>query len=193
MIQSATSRTAESRDRVDEAWSAAAIPFANLRAMRPSGHWFTGVGERTGAMRLQRLRSHKKAESLRDLLAPLSQAELRRFLTLAIVNFEQAKGAMRLNLIANISVPVGFLIIMNQIFPGHIGALIDRLSLIEFYVGFGLAVTLLLASMWYCYAGVHQARDLYHLALIAASDAGGAPIQTSADDGDPETDVSELY
>ncbi|MEL7488819.1 MAG: hypothetical protein AAGJ87_16600, partial [Pseudomonadota bacterium] len=83
--------------------------------------------------------------------------------------------------------------ILNQIFPGRIGQIIDSIEPLAFFSGFGVSITFLLASMWYCYAGVHQARDLYHLTLIEASRRGAPPPSPTVDDDIPEPDVSELY
>ncbi len=193
MLKKKQSETGVSSLAVDRAWDEAAAHFKNIAAMIPSSFWVSGLSERTGANRLALLREKTRAQALKVVLDRLSPTELRQFQTLAFVNFEQASASLRINVISSISLPVGLLVFFNQIFPGELAALLEGATAVSAWIGLSTALAGLILNMWFCYAGVHQARDLYHLTLIESAARGvNAPAVGETED-DPEPDVSELY
>ena len=168
-----------------ELWREAMRLFSNFRGMRPRRSWMSGLSVGTGPKRLERLTSSKAAAQLMPKLETLSDRELVIFRTYARINLEQAEAAMRLSLIANITIPVGFLVILNQFFPGTVQELFDYTGVEAMLGGIAAAAVVLLMLIWYSYAGVFQARDISHLAAIAAGKRGaGASDQESGGDGE---------
>ncbi|QYJ01131.1 hypothetical protein KUV46_01755 [Thalassovita mediterranea] len=168
-----------------ELWREAMRLFSNFRGMRPRRSWMSGLSVGTGPKRLERLTGSKGAAQLMPKLERLSDRELVIFRTYARINLEQAEAAMRLSLIANITIPVGFLVILNQFFPGTVLELVEYAGPEAMLVGVGLAAGLLLILIWYSYAGVFQARDISHLAAIAAAKRGaGVSDQEGSGDSD---------
>lgn len=168
-----------------ELWREATRLFSNVKAMRPRKSWASGLSVGTGPKRLERLMGSKGAAQLMPKLEALSDRELVIFRTYARINLEQAEAAMRLSLIANITIPVGFLVILNQFFPGTVQELFAYAGVDAMLFGIGLAAAALLMLIWYSYAGVFQARDISHLAAIAAARRGaGSADQESGGDSD---------
>lgn len=171
--------------KAGELWREAMRLFSNFRGMRPRRSWMSGLSVGTGPKRLERLTASKGAAQLMPKLERLSDRELSIFRTFARINLEQAEAAMRLSLIANITIPVGFLVILNQFFPGTVLELVEYAGPEAMLVGVGLAAGLLLILIWYSYAGVFQARDISHLAAIAAAKRGaGASDQEGSGNSD---------
>ncbi|MCK5747209.1 MAG: hypothetical protein KAH44_13390 [Oricola sp.] len=104
-------------DALEDAWERATRLFATPKAMRPRKSWLTGVSMDTAADRIQRLLREPRAISLRAILVALDGASLRDFLQRTEINLDRAAAAMRLNLVVNISGPVGALVIVNQLLP----------------------------------------------------------------------------
>ncbi len=181
MTEDATRATANS------VWAEATSLFSNVRGMRPRRSWFTGLSVGAGRHRLERLTRSKAAGKLMPRILALPDAEFAVFRTYVQVNFEQAQSAMRLTLIANITIPVGFLVIANQFFPGLVQDFIDFTSLDATLIALGTAGAALCLAIWYCYAGVFQARDLAHLTAIAAAKRGADP-QTGVNGDDIDSD-----
>ena len=174
--------TASAADRL---WREAMHLFSNFRGMRPRKSWASGLSVGTGPKRLERLTGSKGAAQLMPKLEALSDRELSIFRTYARINLEQAEAAMRLSLIANITIPVGFLVILNQFFPGTVQKVFEYSGPEAMLAGFGLVAVILLMLIWYSYAGVFQARDISHLAAVAAAKRGaGASDEKDGGDGD---------
>ena len=171
----------------DAVWAEVSALFSNVRGMRPRKSWFTGLSVGAGRHRLERLTASKAARTIMPRIEALSDSGFALFQTYVRVNFEQAQAAMRLTLIANITIPVGFLVIANQFFPGLVQDFIDFTSLDATLIALGTAGAALCLAIWYCYAGVFQARDLSHLTAIAAAKRGADP-QTGVNGDDMDTD-----
>lgn len=160
--------------KADRLWREAMRLFSNRRGMRPRRSWMSGLSVGTGPKRLERLMASRGARQLLPKLEALSDRELVIFRTYARINLEQAEAAMRLSLIANITIPVGFLVILNQFFPGTVQELFDYAGVEAMLGGIAAAAVVLLLLIWYSYAGVFQARDISHLAAIAAAKCGAS-------------------
>ena len=156
---------------VERVWRDAVRLYSNARGMRPQATWFSGVASRTSPRRVEALRRSSAARRLEALIVPLNSAAPRRLEALAAVNVEQASAALRLTLIANISLPVGSVLLFNQLFPGTVTTLIESSSPSSVILALSMMAALMLAALWYSYSGVRQARDLLHLILIARSGA----------------------
>ena len=174
----------------DRLWREAMHLFSNFRGMRPHRSWMSGLSVGTGPKRLERLTASKAARQLMPKLEALSDRELVMFRTYARINLEQAEAAMRLSLIANITIPVGFLVILNQFFPGTVQEAFDYAGVEAMLGGIGAAAVVLLLLIWYSYAGVFQARDISHLAAIAAAKRGVA--SGDEEDGGDADDAGPL-
>lgn len=157
------------RDAVDSAWERATELFANSKAMRPRLSWLTGVSMDITADRIQRLLRQPRTAALYKALDVLDVVGLQRFLQCAEINLERAAAAMRLNLVVNISVPVGALVIVNQLFPQVVSNFVADYGTDAVIAGSISILFLLLLSIWYSYCCVTQARDLAHLTRPHAS------------------------
>lgn len=153
-------------DALEDAWTSATRLFATSKAMRPRLSWVTGVSVDTASDRIQRLLGEPRAQALRKILAALDAGALRRFLERAEINLDRAAAAMRLNLIVNISAPVGALVIVNQLFPQAVATFVAEYGMESIVVGSACVLFLLLLSIWYSYCCVTQARDLAHLTRL---------------------------
>ena len=152
-----------------DVWQETTVLFSNLRAMRPRRSWLTGLSVGTSPKRLDRLTQSRSAAQLMRRLLAMTPADFAVYRAYAHVNLDQAEAAMRLSLIANITIPVGFLVIVNQFFPGSIQQLLTIVGPAAMLGGVGCAAFLLVFLIWYSYAGVFQARDIVHLTAIAAA------------------------
>lgn len=185
-----TNRDAQEETIMQE-WSKATRLFSNASGMRPRLSWLTGLSIDTRANRLQRLLKQNRAAALGDILAELNERDIRRFHHYADVNLERAAAAMRLNLVVNISAPIGALVIVNQLFPQLIPYFVDEYGMDAIIAGALGALSLLLLSIWYCYAGVSQARDLKHLSDLYRADRDSRRRRRDEFNDDP-LDPAEL-
>lgn len=174
----------KSKPTADSVWREATELFSNLRGMRPRSSWLTGLSVGAGRGRLKQLLTSSEAKKLTPRLEALPDAEFAVFRSYAQVNLEQAQAAVRLSLIANITIPVGFLVLVNQFFPGSVRSLVSYVGVDAMLLGLLSAGSLLFFAIWYCYAGVFQARNLEHLTVIAAAKRRGAAATAGEDEVD---------
>ncbi|MEM8772890.1 MAG: hypothetical protein AAGD92_14680 [Pseudomonadota bacterium] len=192
MLGTKPAETKSALSSVDKAWDEISVHFRNSAALVPSGFWFSGLSERTAGNRLAILRGKQRAKAASRILGALTSAELREFQTLAFVNFEQASASLRVNIVTSISIPVGLLVIFNQVFPGELAALFEGPTSFPAWAPIIAALLWLLLNMCFGYAGVHQARDLYHLTLIEAAQRGVEKSDHIETKFDLQPDVSEV-
>lgn len=168
---------------LEEAWAEAAALFSNRRGMRVRGNWLYGISERAFADRFARATRRPGAKRVSHLLGLLSEADLRVFHARSVINHEQAVAGTRFTLIANVSVPVGLILLLNALFPRQVEALLTGGDLGAFIALAALVIgpILLFFEAWYCYSGVQQARDLSHVATLAMARRGLAPTQMATD------------
>ena len=161
---------------LDEVWGEATTLYANKRALRLSRSWFTkGMAERAGGDRLSVMRRRPGAKRVAHLLEGLSDPDLRVFHARAAINLEQAVAATRLTVLYNISVPLGVVLLVNELAPNLVALVFaDSGPAVTGAAWSGLLALLGLVflAIWFCFAGVHQARDLYHLATLAMARRG---------------------
>lgn len=170
-------------------WPEIAKAFPNRAFMRISPSWFSGLAPRVTSSRLERLQSTPPALKLRELTAGLDAARMRQLLAYSEVNLDQAVAALRLTLIVNISVPVGFLVLFNQFLPGRIQDFIGTMPSMAVLVPLALMLSVLVGILWFAYAGVDAARDLNHLLRLRLAETGG---RGEEDEGGMESVVTEL-
>lgn len=174
---------------LEDAWGEASILYANRRGMRIGRHWGYGVSERLFPDRFDRLVGRAGAKRVSHLLCLLSDADLRVFQTRAAISHEQAVAGARMTLILNVSGPIGFVVLLTNLLPGGAEAAFagEPEILVGFLVGAVVAAAILLFLVWYAFAGVHQARDLYHLATLEMAKRGIASTMGGGDQNPTET------
>lgn len=155
----------------ENAWTEIAQAFSNRAFMKYNPTWLWGISARSGPRRIARLEGSRSAIHLQKILADLGNAEIASLLVRSEVNLEQALSAFRLTLVVNISIPLGLMVLINQLAPGAIGNLLAETPVEAILVPLFLALGLLITSMWYAYAGALAARDLNHLLRLRLADA----------------------
>lgn len=148
--------------------------------MRASPSWLSGLADRAGASRIERLQATRPARKLKALIAGLDPSQIRQLLVYSEINHDQALSALRLTLVANISVPVGLLVLFNQFLPGSIQAFIGAMPTAVILIPLFSAVSLLVGVLWFAYAGVDAARDLNHLLRL---NLAGSECATAGEGG----------
>ena len=146
-----------------DVWTELERLFSNARGMSLSPVWFSGVGERMGGKRLVRLEQRRIAILLDKAIEPLTLSQVIYLKERSAINLRMASDAMRLFLVANVSVPLGLIIVLNALAPTFISRLLVSIPSTPMFVAFLTVIILLVCTAWYAYAGLHQARDLYHL------------------------------
>ena len=168
---------------LDEAWAEASALYANRKGMRLSRAGFFGLPSRLLPDRVAKLKDAPGAKRVRHLLGLLSDADLRVFHAQAAIGLEQATAAARTCLLVNVSVPIGFLVLLNSLLPGSLEE--TYFSDAALAVGFLSGAAALAASIslvvWYAFAGVQQARDLCHLATLEMARRGLAATLSGGD------------
>lgn len=180
--------SAAGKPTAETLWPEIARAFSNRAFMRASPSWLSGLADRAGASRLQRLQATRPAKALKRLISGLDPVQLQRLLVYSEVNQEQATSALRLTLIANISIPVGLLVLFNQVLPGSIQAFVATLPEIAIVAPLVAVISLLVGVLWFAYAGVDAARDLNHLLRLKLADAG----RPAGGEGDEPVDAIGL-
>ncbi|MFN7054519.1 hypothetical protein [Hyphomonas sp.] len=161
----------------DALWPAIAKAFSNGAFMTFNPGWLgvSGVSSRAGPDRMARLTGSRPARRLAAIVSDLSGRDLTHLLVRSEINLEQALAALRMTLIANISIPLGLFLLANQLAQGSLVAIIADAPVLAILIPFAMAFSLLGAAMWYAYGGVVAARDLNHLLrLHLAATASGA-------------------
>ncbi|MEQ9504998.1 MAG: hypothetical protein RLO80_01920 [Hyphomonas sp.] len=152
-------------------WPEIAKVFSNRAFMRVSPSWLSGLGSRAGASRLDRLQATGPAKKLKTLINGLDKPQLQRLLVYSEVNHDQALSALRLTLVANISIPVGMLVLFNQFLPGNIQAFVATMPTGTILLPVVIALAIVVSILWFAYAGVDAARDLNHLLRLSLAEA----------------------
>lgn len=117
-------------------------------------------------------------------------ADIAPLLVRSEVNLEQALSAFRLTLVVNISIPLGLVVLINQLAPGAIANLFVETPAVAVLGPLAVMLALLITAMWYAYAGALAARDLNHLLRLrlADTDTGVPRGLTGAAEIDPTID-----
>jgi hypothetical protein len=165
-------------------WREATQLYANAKGMRPRRSWWFGLSERAGGDRLSKVTERPAARRLAGRLAQLSDVDARLFETRAALNLDQALAAMRVTLVMNLTLPVATVLFVNGLLPGGITGFfgLDEGDVALLGVAIGLAALSIGGLLWYVFAGLQQARDLHHLALLDAARRGHRPGMLSSAD-----------
>lgn len=120
----------------------------------------------------------------------MGHADIAPLLVRSEVNLEQALSAFRLTLVVNISIPLGLVVLINQLAPGAIANLFVETPAVAVLGPLAVMLALLITAMWYAYAGALAARDLNHLLRLrlADTDTGLPRGLTGAAEIDPTID-----
>ena len=175
---------------LDAVWDEATALYANRRGMRASGAWAVGMSARAHGGRLAQMRARPAAKRVRHLLEGLSNRDLRVFHARAAINQEQAVAATRLTVLANVSVPLALVLLVGELAPGIWDWVFrneEPSIVVMSLAGLIGGLTAVGAVIWYAYAGVHQARDLYHLATLEMARRGLAPTIGGGEQDPAET------
>jgi hypothetical protein len=157
---------------MDAAWPEVARLFRNGAAFGPSPAWGFGLSARVGPERLGRLLRSRPARKLEAIVEGLSCDRLLHISQLARVNLEEARSGLRMTLVANVSVPLGFLLIINGTNPGWYAALASALPLPAILGALFVGLSMLLCIVLYSIAGVTAAQSLAHLMHLHLSARG---------------------
>lgn len=115
--------------------------------------------------------SSKPARKLEQILADAKPDEVAPLIVRSEINLDQAVSALRMTMVANISVPVGGIILANQLASQRIQDLIETTPVMALTTSIGAVLILMLGLIWYAYAGVAAARDLNHLLRLKYADS----------------------
>jgi hypothetical protein len=151
-------------------WDAIAPIFSGRAFMRADASWLAGLASRSGHDRMQRLTGSKQAKRLQPMIAGLDRRQLYRLIVRSAINHEQATSALRLTLVANISGPIGALVLLNQFLPGSVQDFLLSLPPTFVIIPLFLGICTLISIIWFVYAGVSAARDLNHLLRLRLAD-----------------------
>lgn len=160
-----------------EDWQSLHDIFAKARGNKVMG-WSSGMSPRLHRNRLSRLLGSARARSISDFLKLRSDNRVKALRTYAAINMEQASSALRLTVIINVSIPIIFLTIFNQVFPGALNELFTgpdkfiRESLWFVAFIFALSFSALIIILAYGTARLSEARDIRHLIDLAAAERG---------------------
>ena len=176
-------RPSQAADR----WAPLADIFTNRSAVRPRQSWFkTGVSERLGQDRLERLLRSREAVRFDAAVAGLSDKELLTLLGMARVNLEQAQAAARVTIFLNVTIFIAAFVLVNQLAPGWISqvwASADPGLRVVIAVGALAIVGVSITVSAYSWGGVAAARDLKHLLEIRlAGTLPDMPSEAEAND-----------
>jgi hypothetical protein len=172
----------------DAVWLEASHLFGNRHGMRPKKSWSYGYSSRVARDRLQLLCESPAAARLYELVAPLDRAAFSKLMARSLVNLEQARAGFRISLIGNITVPIGALVVLNELAPGWLAETLRAGTpneLLMIATTWSVAAVLILGGLWWAYGGLSAARDLHHLLyLIRVGRFGDADASLGLDEDD---------
>lgn len=158
-------------------WNEISKPFSNGAFMQLHTSWFAGLASRAGPKRMQQLARSKPARKLEQILADLKPEEVAPLIVRSEINLDKAISALRMTLVANISVPAGSLVLANQLASQRIQSMVETTPVMALAMSIGAVLFILLGIIWYAYAGVAAARDLNHLLRLKYADTRSTALQ----------------
>ena len=177
-------------------WACLRQCFTIWDAVRPKRSWSAGFSSRMGSDRLSKLVDGGPARKAARILDGLDARELRRIRAAAEVNLEQAQGAARVAVLSNITVFLGGIVLLNQLFPGVLAELWNsdddewrgawRAGIVTGAILFPVMF------MWvasYAYAVVASARDLKHVVELHLAGVEDGRLSTPGPEGSPLDDL----
>ena len=177
-------------------WARLRQCFTVWDAVRPKRSWSAGFSSRMGSDRLAKLVDGPPAQKAARILDGLGRREVRRIRAAADINLEQAQGAARVAVLSNITVFLGGIVLLNQLFPGLLADLWDtdndewrgawRAGIVTGAVLFPV-MFVWVAS--YAYAVVASARDLKHVVELHLAGMEDGRLATPAPEGSPLDDL----
>ncbi|GGX62444.1 hypothetical protein GCM10011309_10520 [Litorimonas cladophorae] len=157
-------------------WAEIEALFPTRGALRPSKSWTNGISTRAGVGRLSRMLDNRGAGPLAAKLDQMDDARVKALRTIAAVNLEQAAQGFRVSLVANVTVPVLILTILNQLTEQGIGHFLKsaygEAALYGLIAGFLTTVLLVGLMIAFTLASLNQARDIRHIIDLQAAERG---------------------
>lgn len=165
------------QNSVEKDWETVQSLFPARKSFT-SHSWAFGVSSRLGRKRIAKLQQAKSSQALGDFLSSCDSARIKALRTYAAINLEQTIAAFRITIIVNVSIPLLFFTIVNQLFPGTIrgvyaaafqeGGMTAWVQLNVLLTAFIALVIILLFAV----ASLNQARDIRHLIDLIAAERG---------------------
>ena len=177
-------------------WARLRQCFTIWDAVRPKRSWSAGFSSRMASDRLSKLVDGSPARKAARILDGLDARELRRIRAAADVNLEQAQGAARVAVLSNITVFLGGIVLLNQLFPGLLADLWNsddgewraawRAGIVT---GAMLFPVMFIWVASYAYAVVASARDLKHVVELHLAGMEDGRPSTPGPEGSPLDDL----
>ncbi|GLQ19875.1 hypothetical protein GCM10007854_08300 [Algimonas porphyrae] len=118
------------------------------------------------------------AGNLDRLLADRSLSRIKTLRTFAVVNQEQASAAFRITVVANVTIPVVIITVLNLIFPGSPADMFRSLFALNeggtvfVWLLVVAYLSLLAGGLGFGIANLSNARDIRHLIDLHAAERG---------------------
>lgn len=138
----------------------------------------SGINRRNKRDRLARFLEDKNAKKADRVIEGLSDKLLCDLYIRAGVNYEQAREAMKLNILVNITFPVALLVGLFELTDGSIIEVAGQLfqnELTAVYAAVGLAFSIAATLITYSYATTMAAKDLKDYLKIKVSEQSDTP------------------
>lgn len=172
------SETAKVTKTVSKLWDELVAAFPTNYAIFYLFKVVSGVNWRNKRDRLVRFLESKNAKKADSITEGLSDKLLCDLYIRADVNYEQAREAMKLNILVNITFPVALFAGLFELTDGAIVDILDRAFLdgvIAVYVAIALAFTIAALVITYSYATTMAAKDLRDYLRIKVSEQSDTP------------------
>ncbi|MEM8982349.1 MAG: hypothetical protein AAGC71_04945 [Pseudomonadota bacterium] len=173
-------------DRADALWQAALQRASLTRHLKDVFLLVFGLTPWLRNARLESLRSTELARWLQTELAAVTPTEAAKVATLARINREMADTGFRQVVVANVTVPVAILAVLNEVLDGGVVRLAYQVfeTKTRLIVAAAACFAAILAAVLYSYAVAITARNL-HMAVqlarpdvAAAAESGPDPMDT---------------
>lgn len=188
------------RSRIDALWSQATANMSWFRTFTKLANQSSGFG--LGGDPITRVRESKFGNETGAFLNTVSEDDLMRLRARARFCEQNMMAKVRLMLVANITLPVSVLFLINQFAPGGLWALIQSFHLGEwlngqevwFFVGcFAFAISITLGMILFAIVRARAFEDLKLIIELESSDRGldlaeshaaGGAVMADMDDED---------
>lgn len=161
------SRKPTEEKTVEHTWDSLADQFHNFRGVSPRWSWLkNGLSERADRRRVKLLEAGREGRGFQSIVKKCTLHEIQYLLRRSEVNLEQAQAAARVIVVTNVTIFIGFFVLVNQFFPGFLKDILESAERNELFSYIGLFIGLICLTtliVSYAHGGVAQARDLKHL------------------------------
>lgn len=113
-------------ETVEKAWDSLADQFRNFRGVSPRWSWLkNGLSERADRRRVRLLETGREGRGFQSIVKNCTLHEVQYLLCRSQVNLEQAQAAARVIVVLNVTIIIGFFVLVNQFFPGFLAAILE--------------------------------------------------------------------